>query len=56
MRPIGVTVADTDGAMSAVSGEELTEGLEVVTGEMRRDAQSNVVNPLLPQMQGKKKS
>ncbi len=49
-------MADTDGAASVVSGEELTEGMEVITGEIRRDARTDVINPLLPQMQGKKKS
>jgi hypothetical protein len=57
VRPVSVTVVDTDGSTSAVKGDDLVEGLEVVTGEMRGVKRKGpVVNPLLPQMQGKKES
>jgi HlyD family secretion protein len=56
VRPVSVVVVDTDGTTSAVKGDDLVEGLEVVTGEMRGETQGTVVNPLLPQMQGKKKA
>lgn len=56
VEPLAVAIVDTDGAMSVVSGEGLTSGLELVTGESQGGNASAVVNPLLPQLQGKKKS
>jgi hypothetical protein len=53
-----VKALDSDGARTEIvpeSGDSLAEGTEVVTGENRSATGANVVNPLLPQMQGKKK-
>lgn len=53
--PISVKQGDTDGQFTIVESEELSEGLRVAVGENRRTTQESV-NPLLPQVQGKKKS
>lgn len=54
VRPLPVTVGDTDGTATEVSGEGLTDGLELVVGETRRDATDKppekVVNPLAPKV------
>jgi len=56
VRPIEVKVRDSDGTSSVVESADLREGIEVVIGETRAASSGEVVNPLLPQMQGKKKS
>jgi HlyD family secretion protein len=58
VRAIPVKALDSDGSRTEVvpdAGGSLAEGVEVVTGENRAATGANVVNPLLPQMQGKKK-
>lgn len=55
LRPIEVKVLDTDGASSALEGEGLRDGLEIIVGESRAGSGGESVNPLLPQMFSKKK-
>lgn len=55
VKPLPVKAGDTDGVVTAVSGEGVGPDLEVVTGELQADAQ-NVVNPFLPQMRSGKKA
>lgn len=50
VRPIEVTAGITDGVNTAITGEGLQEGLEVVTGESAGSAQSDVKNPFLPKL------
>jgi HlyD family secretion protein len=50
VRPIEVIGGTSDGANTAVAGEGLREGLEVVTGETVGSAQSDVKNPFLPKV------
>ena len=50
VRPIEVTAGTSDGANTAVTGEGLREGEEVVTGETAVSAQSDVKNPFLPKI------
>ena len=66
VRAVPVKALDSDGTRTEIvpetgsesgsgSGTPLAEGAEVIVGENRAAAGTNVVNPLLPQMQGKKK-
>jgi HlyD family secretion protein len=50
VRPIEVTASTSDGANTAVSAEGLSEGQEVVTGEIATSAQSDAKNPFLPKV------
>jgi HlyD family secretion protein len=50
LRPIEVTAGTSDGANTAVTGEGLKEGLQVVTGEVAGAAQNDVKNPFLPKL------
>lgn len=54
VRPVAVKIGDTDGVSTAISGEGVEPGVDVVVGETAGGAQ-DLVNPFLPQMQGKKK-
>ena len=55
VRPLPITPGDTDGTATEVSGEGLTDGLELVVGETtRRDVPEKVVNPLAPKVYGGK--
>lgn len=57
VRPAKVRVGLTDGLMTEVSGDDLQEGVEVVTGESKQNAGSGgTTNPFTPQMFGGKKS
>jgi HlyD family secretion protein len=50
--PVKVHVGLTDGAWTEVSGDGLTEGLRVVTGEGKRESEGNKnegANPFMPQ-------
>ncbi len=53
VRPIPVRVGPTDGAFSEVQSDKLSDGTELVTGEIRSDtpaAASPGGNPFVPQM------
>ena len=55
VRPINVHVGLTDGVWTEVSGDELTEGLPVITEEGKRESegsQSEGASPLIPQRGG----
>ncbi len=55
VRPIDVHVGLTDGLWTEVSGDGLTEGLQVITEEAKREAggnQSQGASPLIPQRGG----
>jgi len=55
VRPINVHVGLTDGVWTEVSGDELTEGLPVITEESKRELggnQSEGTSPLIPQRGG----
>jgi HlyD family secretion protein len=55
VRPINVHVGLTDGVWTEVSGDGLTEGLPVITGEGKRElegSQSEGASPLIPQRGG----
>lgn len=48
LRPIHVTVGISDGNFTEVSGDEVQEKLEVVTGVAESGAKDTVVNPFMP--------
>jgi HlyD family secretion protein len=48
VRPVEVRLGTTDGANTAVTGEELREGQMVITGEIAGAADAGVKNPFLP--------
>jgi hypothetical protein len=50
VRGIEVMAGTSDGANTAVTGQGLREGQEVVTGEIVGSAQSDVKNPFLPKV------
>ena len=55
VRPVNVHVGLTDGAWTEVSGNGMTEGLRVITGEGKREiegGQSTGISPLIPQRGG----
>ncbi|HVV00331.1 MAG TPA: RND transporter, partial [Verrucomicrobiae bacterium] len=48
VRPVEVNAGTTDGVNTAVTGEALREGEEVITGEKLETAQSAARNPFVP--------
>ncbi|HUJ10376.1 MAG TPA: efflux RND transporter periplasmic adaptor subunit [Verrucomicrobiae bacterium] len=48
VRPLEVNVRATDGVNTAIAGDHLREGLEVVTGESVRSSQAATKNPFVP--------
>jgi len=56
LRPLAVQVLESDGNLTAVAVEQLSPGDELIVGEAIKEIKNNVVNPLLPQQQGKKKN
>jgi HlyD family secretion protein len=54
LRPIEVQIGATDGTQTEVSGSELSEGLEVVVGEIRKEIASSgdTTNPFAPKFFG----
>jgi HlyD family secretion protein len=55
VRPINVHVGLTDGLWTEVSGDGLTEGLQVITDEGKRESEGNRsegTSPLIPQRGG----
>jgi len=50
VRPIKVNAGMSDGTWTEVEGTELTEGLEVVTGEKDQGARNTGANPFTPQL------
>jgi HlyD family secretion protein len=53
VRPIWVRASASDGIMTAVSGDELAEGLPVVTGLMTADGSGDSRSPFTPQFPGR---
>jgi HlyD family secretion protein len=56
VRPVKVRVGLTDGLLTEVSGDDVSEGMEVVVGESRQNGSVGTTNPFTPQMFGGKKS
>jgi HlyD family secretion protein len=52
VRPIRVRVGYTDGANTEVSGEGVSEGLEIVIGDIRTSSSNGTSNPFAPKMFG----
>lgn len=50
VRPLKVKVGWSDGAMTEVSGEGVSEGLEVITGEVRQNGDGGTSNPFTPRL------
>jgi len=48
LRPLRVTTGITDGTWTEVSGDEVVEGLDAVTGVLTGGAKNAVVNPFMP--------
>jgi hypothetical protein len=55
VRPVEVQVAATDGLLTEISGSDVSEGMEVVTGENRENTTADAKNPFAPQFFGKKR-
>jgi HlyD family secretion protein len=55
VRPLEVELGPTDGLLTDITGSEVTEGLEVVTGEYRDNSTADAKNPFAPQFFGKKR-
>ncbi len=55
VRPIEVELGPTDGLSTEISGPEVTDGLVVVTGEIREDRNADAKNPFAPQIFGRKR-
>lgn len=53
IRPLEVQVGLKDGTNSEISGEGVTEGLQVVTGEIRRTEEVGGKSPFAPQFGGR---
>lgn len=52
IRPMEVTIGLTDGANTEISGEGVVEGLQIVTGEVRRSEETAGKSPFAPQFGG----
>jgi HlyD family secretion protein len=50
VRPLKVHVGWSDGVMTQVEGENVSEGLEVVTGEIRQNGGGSTSNPFTPRL------
>jgi HlyD family secretion protein len=50
VRPVEVKLGITDGAFTVITTDALSEGQEVVTGEMAEAAQPTTHNPFVPQL------
>ncbi len=48
LQPMRVTVGVTDGTWTEVSGDDLQEGLDVITGALDNGTKAAVVNPFMP--------
>jgi len=55
VRPIAVTVGLSDGTMTEVSGEDLTEGTEVIISEAVQSNDDDTTNPFAPRLFGTKR-
>jgi HlyD family secretion protein len=53
LKPIHVRAGITDGTVTEIRGEGLTEGMEAVTGEIRAEAAATNTNPFGPPQFGK---
>jgi HlyD family secretion protein len=58
LKPIKVTAGSTDGRMTEVHGDGMSEGLEIVVGEQIADASSTPANanPFIPQMPSRRRT
>jgi HlyD family secretion protein len=54
VRPVKVRIGLSDGNMTEILGDSISEGTEVVVGEGHSDAGANTTNPFAPQMFQKK--
>ncbi len=55
VQPLAVKIGPTDGSVTAVSGEDIHEGIEVVIGEgQNNDGGDEVTNPFVPQLRRSK--
>jgi HlyD family secretion protein len=50
VRPVEVKAGFTDGTRTAISSDQIHEGVEVVTGEVTQTADTTQKNPFIPQM------
>jgi hypothetical protein len=51
VRPLRVRLGLTDGGMTEVEGDHLTEGLEIIIGQQSRTAEgSDTTNPFAPKI------
>jgi HlyD family secretion protein len=50
VKPIKVSIGMTDGTMTEVWGDDVKEGLEVITGEQRAAANQDTTNPFTPKL------
>lgn len=53
LKPIGVRLGTTDGARTEISAPELTEGMQIVEGELSVDEIADVQNPFGPPQIGR---
>jgi HlyD family secretion protein len=50
VKPIKVSIGMTDGTMTEVWGDNVKEGLEIITGEQRAAANQDTTNPFTPKL------
>jgi HlyD family secretion protein len=50
VRPLNVRLGSTDGVMTEIHGNDVHEGLEVVTAEVRQNDSSGASNPFTPRL------
>lgn len=50
VKPIKVSIGMTDGTMTEVLGDDVKEGLEVITGEQQAAANQDTTNPFTPKL------
>ncbi len=50
VKPINVSIGMTDGTVTEVRGDDVKEGLEVITGEQRAAANQDTTNPFTPKI------
>jgi len=50
VKPIKVIIGMTDGTVTEVRGDDVEEGLEVITGEQRAAANQDTTNPFTPKL------
>jgi len=53
VRPVNVRIGVTDGSQTEVSGPDVSEGMDVVTGEVRKEDRADggdTTNPFMPKL------